>query len=104
MKTPRLKTVPSRLQPLPSKIQPLSVQSKRQSGRRWQETRMRVAVAGQFECVDCGRLWQPDVDHVDHDIPLEHGGSNDDGNLRLRCLECHKAKTAAEARQRAGGA
>ena len=37
---------------------------------------------------------------VDHTIPLEDGGSDDDSNQRPLCLECHKAKTAAEASMR----
>ncbi|WP_429344005.1 HNH endonuclease [Paraburkholderia sp. GAS42] len=36
-------------------------------------------------------------------MPLEQGGSNDDGNLNLLCVECHNAKTAQEAAARARG-
>lgn len=61
------------------------------------ETRQRIALAHGYECVDCGRVWRSHVDHIDHDIPLEQGGSNEDSNLKPRCDECHKAKTASEA-------
>jgi 5-methylcytosine-specific restriction protein A len=42
-------------------------------------------------------------DQVDHDVPLEQGGSNEDENLNLLCVECHSAKTAQEAAARARG-
>jgi hypothetical protein len=38
---------------------------------------------------------------VDHRTPLCQGGSNDDANLWLLCIPCHKAKTTAERRRRA---
>lgn len=72
-------------------------------GRTWMETRQRVALAHGYLCVDCGRVWRSDKDQIDHDIPLEQGGSNDDANLRPRCDDCHKAKSAREAAARAGG-
>lgn len=73
----------------------------RPRGRAWMQTRTRIAIAQGFKCFDCDRSWLPSRDQVDHDTPLEQGGSNDDANLRLRCDECHKAKTAAEAAHRA---
>jgi 5-methylcytosine-specific restriction protein A len=33
---------------------------------------------------------------IDHEVPLEQGGSNDKSNLRIRCIACHAAKTADE--------
>jgi len=71
-------------------------------GRKWVETRQRIAVTQQFKCHDCGCVWLPWRDQVDHDVPLEQGGSNDDGNLNLLCNDCHAAKTAGEAAARAG--
>ncbi|KOR22809.1 HNH endonuclease [Burkholderia cenocepacia] len=70
-------------------------------GRRWVETRKRIAVEQQFVCRGCGCTWLPWRDEVDHEVPLEQGGSNDDSNLQLLCDDCHKAKTAAEASARA---
>jgi len=52
-------------------------------------------------CADCGRLWRTEIDHVDHEIPRWQGGSDDDSNLRLRCVTCHEAKTKREAAERA---
>lgn len=37
----------------------------------------------------------------DHIVPLIDGGANADENLQLLCEPCHKAKTAAEAGERA---
>jgi 5-methylcytosine-specific restriction protein A len=71
-------------------------------GRKWVETRQRVAVDQQFKCQRCGCVWLPWRDQVDHDVPLEQGGSNDDDNLNLLCNDCHTAKTAGEAATRAG--
>jgi len=51
----------------------------------------------------CGRAWLPWRDQVDHRVPLEQGGGNDDVNLQLLCDDCHKIKTAAEARTRYTG-
>ncbi|MBI3103230.1 MAG: HNH endonuclease [Burkholderiales bacterium] len=51
-------------------------------------------------CVDCGRV--SPTNQIDHEIPRSLGGSNDDSNLRVRCVDCHKEKTAREASARAG--
>ena len=42
----------------------------------------------------------PAVD-VDHVLPLWSGGSNANDNLEALCTDCHKQKTAAEAKARA---
>lgn len=66
-------------------------------------TRERVALAQGYRCAHCGRVWVPSRDQVDHRVGLEQGGSNDDSNLQLLCVECHEAKTASEAKERARG-
>jgi len=33
---------------------------------------------------------------MDHIVPLFKGGSNDDDNLQMLCVECHLAKTAKD--------
>jgi len=46
-------------------------------------------------------LWMSNRDHIDHIVPREQGGSNDESNLQSLCNEpCHAEKTAAEARAR----
>lgn len=69
-------------------------------GERWMKARRDALVEGGFTCVDCGHVSADN--EVDHDKPLEQGGSNDMSNLRIRCTACHKKKTANEAKQRFG--
>lgn len=40
---------------------------------------------------------------IDHIKPLHKGGTNARENLQGLCVECHKAKTALEHRDRLGG-
>lgn len=35
-------------------------------------------------------------EELDHIVPLMWGGSNDDSNLQLLCVTCHKIKTSKE--------
>ncbi len=63
-------------------------------GDAWMKIRRAVLLAGGFTCVDCGLVSQSN--QIDHEVPLEQGGSNDTNNLRIRCIPCHAAKTAAE--------
>ncbi|WP_295850996.1 HNH endonuclease signature motif containing protein [uncultured Xylophilus sp.] len=102
-----LRTLNTRLSPIdPTRLATLQQKAgttDRPSGRRWAVTRERIALAHGYRCVDCGLVWTPSRDHIDHDVPLEQGGSNDDANLKPRCLECHAVKTAEEAGRRAGG-
>jgi 5-methylcytosine-specific restriction protein A len=67
-------------------------------GRRWMRIRQEALLAGKYQCVDCGCLSLRN--EVDHDVPLEQGGSNEQTNLRIRCPTCHAAKTAREAASR----
>ena len=72
-------------------------------GSSWMNTRRRIMQRDKFTCACCGAIR---MDHeVDHIVPLEQGGRNDDDNLQLLCGgpgHCHAAKTAAEAKERAG--
>lgn len=71
-------------------------------GRAWMAKRDRVAAAYGYKCAVCGRLWVSYRDHIDHKVPREQGGSNDESNLQPLCNEpCHAEKTAAEAKARA---
>lgn len=69
-------------------------------GDTWMAIRRRVLLRDGYQCCDCGRVHASN--QIDHDTPLEQGGSNDDDNLKVRCVDCHAAKTAAENKQRAG--
>ena len=63
-------------------------------GDTWMKIRRSVLVDGGFTCVDCGHVALSN--QIDHEVPLEQGGSNDKSNLRIRCIPCHAAKTAGE--------
>ncbi|MFM0326095.1 HNH endonuclease [Caballeronia glebae] len=104
---PRLQTLKPRVQTQAAARVPMleakAGSTPRIRGSRWVKTRQRVAVDQQFKCQRCGCVWLPWRDQVDHRVPLEQGGSNDDSNLDLLCDGCHKAKTADEARMRSSG-
>jgi 5-methylcytosine-specific restriction protein A len=71
----------------------------RESGRPWMRKRESVLLATNCMCANgCGRV----ADEVDHDTPLEQGGSNELSNLRGLCKECHAEKTKREAKARHG--
>lgn len=74
--------------------------TERMRGRAWMKERQTALVAGLFACVDCGRV--SSKNEVDHEIPLEQGGKNEQSNYRVRCVECHRSKTDAENRARHG--
>ena len=69
-------------------------------GDTWMKIRREVLVDGGFACVDCGQVSMSN--QIDHDTPLEQGGSNDKSNLRIRCIPCHTKKSVAEQRVRYG--
>jgi len=69
-------------------------------GDTWMAIRRRVLLRDGYQCCDCGRVHASN--QIDHDTPLEQGGSNDDGNLKIRCVDCHAVKTKREAKERSG--
>lgn len=99
-----LPTLKPRLQLLPQRARMLTVQNvnPRPSGRMLQRIRARIQNERGSRCEQCGLLWIPERDQVDHRIPREQGGSDDDHNLQLLCNDCHAEKTRREAQQRAG--
>lgn len=77
---------------------------KRLSGKRLQQRRARI-LGRQPLCVDClilGRVTA--AMELDHTEPLWEGGEDNEANLTPLCIDCHKAKTALEARRRCRGA
>ena len=68
----------------------------------WRARRMRILLRDAMRCqaFRCGRVVSGKEAHVDHVIPLEEGGTDDDGNLRTLCSRCHGKKTRAEQRRR----
>ena len=94
---PRLATVDTRRLPV---LETKAGATPRTRGEAWMKTRRQVLLAGGFACVDCGAIAVSN--EVDHDTPLEQGGTDDLANLKVRCPKCHKAKTATETKQRFG--
>ena len=69
---------------------------KRLRGRAWQEARERIRHMRPL-CPACearGRITAGR--ELDHRLPLFMGGTNDDSNLDLLCVPCHRAKTLRE--------
>ena len=83
-----------------SRVSTHQIATTRIRGTTWMNIRAKALRDGAFTCVDCGRVSK--THEIDHDVPLEQGGSNHASNLKVRCVECHKAKTATEAGNRAG--
>ena len=103
----KLQRLPNRLTAIATTrlptLQTKAGSTKRIAGSTWMATRRRIMQRDGFACAGCGLIR---MDHdCDHVIPLEQGGSNDDGNLQLLCSGpdgCHARKSKAEAKQRAG--
>lgn len=73
--------------------------TKRETGRTWQRKRESVLLGSDCMCALCKTAAATEVDHI---IPLEQGGSNDEINLQPLCKECHLEKSREEARIRFG--
>jgi 5-methylcytosine-specific restriction enzyme A len=43
------------------------------------------------DCLAIGRITQSSV--PDHIVPLSHGGTDTDDNIRCLCLDCHRIRT-----------
>lgn len=48
---------------------------------------------GRLRCAKCGEVIQGQY-HIDHWIPLKHGGTNNAGNLRIMHPRCNRKKAA----------
>ena len=66
----------------------------------WAAVRERVLVRDAFRCRSCDELVHGKDAHVDHFVPLEDGGTDDDANLQTLCSACHGRKTRQEQRRR----
>ena len=107
MNRPKLKTLKPRLSAAPmSRLQmaPTRPGVERKRGSAGVKDRNRIRARDYGLCVLCEAEGKVSLGRVvDHPIPLWAGGSDEDNNKQLLCDECHDAKTAREAAQRAAG-
>lgn len=66
----------------------------------WLARRERILVRDAYVCRHCGSVCSGKDAHVDHAIPLEEFGTDDDANLQTLCSACHGRKTRDEQRRR----
>lgn len=69
-------------------------EKRRQIGRRIpRETMLRVVRRDNNQCQVCSRILRDDEIEFDHLIPVSKGGSSEEHNLRITCLECNRGKS-----------
>lgn len=107
---PRIPAAPQRIQMAQAtRLQqaPRIGATHRDRGRARQEARLRIWLRDGPNCKGCGKLIDitpgtPDPFELDHTVPLWKGGKDADHNRQCLCPDCHAAKTAREAQERAG--
>ena len=60
------------------------------------EFREQILTKHNNKCNICKCKLDEEKFHIDHVRPLSNGGSNDDDNLQILCLECHDTKSQDE--------
>lgn len=97
----KLKTLPPRIAVLPDRLPTVRpARAPRIRGRELQALRAR-RLTEQPLCEECLRKTPPVVTvaaEIDHVRPLSRGGADVDSNRQNLCADCHKAKSAREAR------
>jgi 5-methylcytosine-specific restriction enzyme A len=68
----------------------------------WLAKRQRILVRDAYTCAVCGLVVSGRRAHVDHIVPLEQAGTDEDDNLQVLCDQCHGRKTRGEQRRRGG--
>lgn len=82
-----------------------SALTRRGSTRRWRVIRRRILVRDEYRCqfpIEAGRVCGEPANTVGHIIRREHGGSDNDDNLRAECGP-HNYGTRADNHYRAEG-
>ena len=62
-------------------------------------TRFEVFKRDGFVCQYCGRTPPVVILEVDHIIPVDNMGTNDEGNLLTACFDCNRGKAASPLQQ-----
>ena len=82
--------------PKPIELRQRNRETPRLRGRAAVEQRRRRLQAEPL-CRDCKARGKVTASTVpDHIVPLAHGGSDDDSNIRCLCQPCHEARTAEQ--------
>lgn len=82
--------------PKPIELRQRNRETPRLRGRAAVEQRRRRLMAEPL-CRDCKARGKVTASTVpDHIVPLAHGGSDDDSNIRCLCQPCHEARTAEQ--------
>ena len=55
---------------------------------------LRVVRRDNNQCQTCGKVLKDDEIEFDHIIPVSKGGSSEEHNVRVACLECNRTKSA----------
>ena len=71
-----------------------TVKTHRLRGNAGVAQRKRIRDRDKYVCQHCNIAVR--TGEIDHIIPLELGGTNDDNNLHLLCSPCHLKKTAKD--------
>ncbi|MEJ7893058.1 MAG: HNH endonuclease [Solirubrobacteraceae bacterium] len=58
------------------------------STRQWRSTRAAILARDHWQCRICGHP----AEHVDHILPLAHGGTDTPSNLRATCGGCNLSR------------
>lgn len=85
-----------RMRPKPNRPDERPSSHARGYTRAWQRLR-RIVLNEEPLCRTCATEGR-DVaaEHVDHDVPLSRGGTNDRSNLVPLCASCHSRKTVQQ--------
>jgi 5-methylcytosine-specific restriction protein A len=59
------------------------------STRQWRSTRAAILARDHWQCQICGHR----AEHVDHILPLAHGGTDAPSNLRATCTGCNLSRS-----------
>ena len=100
----RVTTLKPRLASQSAKIKAATLSDTRKRGSSWMAQRERIQRRDCGLCQECKRQGKlthcQQSDPIDHIVPRERGGSDEDSNLQLLCWHCHDVKSR---RERAGG-
>lgn len=66
-------------------------------GLNRKKAKQQILVRDGYACCECGAIVDAATSHLDHIVPLSHGGTHEEHNLQTLCHRCSNRKTAREA-------